>query len=119
MAPETYYYIFSNIAVMAILLHTSNMIFFKIKHKTLIGNKYEPSTPQYKKLLSYSSPKALALAGIAGLLFIGNLIYDIHRILNLGNPEYAHFILPFAPLVIAAITVGAIIQSRSMFGKKD
>lgn len=118
MAPKTYYYFFSVIAVVAILLHAVNMVFFRLKHKTLIGNQYEPNTPEYKKMLRYSSARSLAVVGIVELLFVANLVYDIHRILGLGKPDYAHFILPFAPIITIASMLCMMYQARNMFGKK-
>jgi hypothetical protein len=116
MAPETYYYFFSVIAVISVPIHISNMVFFRVKHKTLIGNQYEPSTPEYKKMLRYSSASALTIAGIVELLFVANLTYDIHRILSLGKPDYAHFILPFAPIITIASMLCMMYQARNMFG---
>ncbi len=118
MAPETYYYFFSLIAVIAVLTHVSNMLFFRAKNKTIFGQKYKIGSVEYLRLKKYSSTPYLTFACLLELLFATNLVYDIHRILNLGKPEYAHFILIFAPVVTILSFIALLFYAYNMFYKK-
>lgn len=121
MAPETYYFFFSITAVFVIGLFITNIIYFRAKDKTLIGNSYKPGTIEYEKLHRYSSNRSVIIASILAIFCIANLIFDVYRLLHLENQGYARFILIFAPALVVVITiiVAVNIHSRLGNGKYD
>jgi hypothetical protein len=116
MAPETYYFFFSIIAVAVACLYTTNLIYVRTKGKTLIGNNYKPGTIEYGKLRKYSSNHRLTISAVIALICIANLIFDIYRLLHLDNQEYARFILVFAPILIALIAAAVAVKMNRQFG---
>ncbi len=117
MAPETYYFFLSIIAVFAACLYVIHAAYYRVKGKTLIGNAYKPGTIEYERLRRFSSNRSLVIGGIVVILSAGNLFFDVYRLLHLSNQEYAHFMLIFAPVSITVIGVAVIIKIRSQFGK--
>ena len=107
MAGETYYYLFSTIVVAGSLFWTVHMIYFKRKHRTLLGRSYKVGTPERKKLDQYSSPLGITIAAIITLTFLANLVYSAARVARLGTAD-ARFMLVFGPVFVVFIFVCGI-----------
>lgn len=117
MASETYYFFFSIVLVVAITIHLCNMAYFRIKGQTIIGNRYRPDTPEYQALTKFASRRNLVLAIIIALVLIGNLIFDVHRLLLMQNHSYAYGILIYAPVSCVVLSVILVFYARSRFGQ--
>jgi glucan phosphoethanolaminetransferase (alkaline phosphatase superfamily) len=117
MAPETYYLIFSITAVFAACLYITNMVYFRIKGKTLIGNSYKPGTAEYEKLHKYSSNRSLAIVSVVALLCIANLTFDIVRLLHSADQIRARGLLVLAPVLVVVFAVMAIVKVYNQLGK--
>ncbi len=117
MAPETYYFIFSILAVLVPGAYLTNMTYYRIKGKNLIGRKFKPGTVDYELMQKHSNNLGLAILGVVNLLGVANLIFDIYRLLHLANQEYARFALVFTPAFVVLITVAVVIKISKQFGK--
>ena len=116
MAPETYYFFFSILAALTPSIYTANMVYYRLKGKNIIGRKYKPGTADYEIMHKQSSNRGLAILGTITLAGFVNLGYNIYRLLNLPDQDYAHFILWFAPLFIAVITIPVVIMINRQYG---
>ncbi len=117
MAPITYYYLFSIIAVFAGGLYITNAVHYRLKGKTLIGNSYKAGTIEYKKLQQFSSNRNLAIVVAITLLSIVNLLFDIYRLMNFANQEYAQFMFILGPVTVIVIGIIVTIKIYGQFGK--
>lgn len=116
MAPETYYFFFSILAAFAPAVFMTNMAYYRLKGKNLIGKSFKPGTIEHDSMLKYSSNRSLAILGAISLLGIANLVYNITRLLHLQNQEYVRFILVFAPVFVILITIAVSIKIYRQFG---
>jgi hypothetical protein len=94
----------------------TNVVHYRIKGRTLVGNSYKPNTIEYNNLRKYTSNRSLAIGGIVTLLSIANLVFEIYKLLHLENQEYTRFALIFTPLFVLLITVAVIIKIYKQFG---
>jgi len=118
MAPESYYFFFSIIAVLSTALFIANTLWFKFKGQTLIGTRYDPKSLEYKRFTKFSKTSTLVGATVALIIFIANLIFDIHRLIHLQDRSYVHFILVFAPVTSVLGLIAAIIYVAYTYGDK-
>lgn len=116
MAPESYYFIFSILVVFAACLYMTNVVFYRVRGKTLMGNSYKPNTIEYDNLRKYSSNRNLAIGSVVTLLGIANLVFDVYRLIHLENQEYARFALIFTPFFLAVISIAVIVKIYKQFG---
>lgn len=93
MAGESYYFLFSLILVLGVLLILVNLLLIRTKGKTTFGIAHEPGTPEYRKGIEFASTRNIAIATIIALILIANLTYDVNRLLHLDG--YPRGILPY------------------------
>lgn len=115
MAGESYYFVFSALAVALMLLHFINVAFYKRTNKTLFGEKVTPDKLGYKKYKNFISVRGITIATIVGVLFVVNLVYAINIVLSLNDPDYARFMLFYIPVAITAffIVMINVVQIKS------
>lgn len=89
MHDETYYYIFSLLAVILCLTHLVNIYLFRTRSLSIMGMKYKPGTKPYEKMLKFSSPKGIIIAALVTALVVCLFVYDIFRVLSFNNPKFA------------------------------
>ncbi len=90
----------------------ANMICIRLTNRSIIGEENDPKRPGYKKMQIFLSLRGLVVATFIGIVIVVNLIYDVHRILHLGNPEYAHGMLTFAPLLMGGFFIFMVATMR-------
>lgn len=113
MAGETYYYFFSIIVVLTILFYLYMVGYYRLKNKTILGQKLKPGSPEYERLKKRSSNSGLVIAILLELVFCANLAFSMSRIMRLNTPD-ADFILVFAPIFsIVLYIIGAIVLKRT------
>ena len=116
MAAETYYFLFSNIAAMMGLVFIAKFISIRIRYNEF-ARKYKVGTAERARLDRFSSTRFIAgTAGIT-LLFMGNLAFDVHRLLHFADKSYAHGVLIFVPISCVVLFIIAYIYIYNMFGK--
>ena len=118
MAPETYYFFFSIIVALTSVLFMLIMSYYRLKGKTILGDLYKKGSVEDNYMRKYSSNRSLTIGGVITLLGIANLVYDIYRILHLGNQEYAVFIFVFAPVFLAIIAIPVGYSIYRQYGKQ-
>lgn len=113
MAGETYYFAFSLIAIIGMVLHIINLTYFKLKGKTILGEEFKPGTDGYKKFKHLTSVQGVTITALIGVILVVNMAYCIYRILHLDNPEYARFILYFSiGLVLFTVVMFAVMRDK-------
>lgn len=108
MAPYTYYFLFSLIGSLVVVIAVLNAKFAMSRGKSLVGEKLTPDAIGYRKIKWLASRQGLAAALLVELIFVANLVYAIHLILNLGNRGYATGMFIFGPIAIVVIFIGAL-----------
>jgi hypothetical protein len=116
MAPETYYFFFSILAVIAPGAYVANMAYYRVKGKNLVGLKFKPGTADYELMRKHSSNRGLVILGVVTLVGIVNLILDIYRLLHLPNQGDVLFLLIFAPSLVIVIAVAVTAKIYRQFG---
>src|SRR6266540_758184 len=116
MAPDTYYFFFSIILVLGVILHIANMVYFRVKGKTIVGNRYRPGTPEHATLKRYSSNRYLTIVLMLAMLLVANLALDVNRLLHLSNREYARGILIYAPVSCVLLAVLVLVSAYKKYG---
>lgn len=100
------------------MLQIVNVLFFRLKGRTLIGNRYRPGTREQERLKRFASTRNLSISVVATLLFIANLGFDIHRLLHFRDSSYAQAVLIYAPVSCILLFLGAIYSTYNKFGIK-
>jgi len=116
MAPETYYFLFSILAAFGPGLYITNMIYYRLKRKNLIGNSYKSGTVDYELMQKHSSNRGLVILGVITLLGVANLVFDIHRLMSLPNQDDVRFLLIFAPIFVIVIAIAVTVKIYRKFG---
>jgi small-conductance mechanosensitive channel len=117
MASDTYYYFFSIILVLVMITHISNVTYFRIKNRTIIGNSYKPKSPEEQTLRRFSSISSLTVASVMLLIFIANLVFDVNHLIHLQNQSYARGLLVYAPIACLALFVLLFVYVINTFGR--
>lgn len=117
MAPESYYFLFSIIAVFVVVMYLINAVYYRLKKKTFFGRSFKPGTTDYRLMQRYTNNRKLIIVGVLALLCVTNLVFDIYRLLQLPNQDDVRFLLIFSSVFIALITVAVIIKINQQFGK--
>lgn len=112
MAPESYYFVVSIIAVDLLLLHVINLLYLKATGKTIMGEKVTVKSIGYKKYQNFKSPRGIAVTVVVAIAVVSNFIYDVHRLLNLDKPDYARTMITYAPIVLTVFLVVMIVTTR-------
>lgn len=115
MAAEAYYFAFSIIFVLGLILYIGNMVYLRAKGKTIFGQEYKPGTPEYKRVIRIASNRNLTLAAMLTLAFAANLANSISRIVRLDATDKS-FIFIFIPTFIVLISVIMFFKMRSTYG---
>ena len=115
MAGEAYYYLFSNAMVIIILFYLYMVGYYRLKNKTILGQKFEQASPEYIRLKRLGGNYGLTVTILLGLAFCANLAFAASKILRLNTPD-ADFILVFAPLFSVVLYVIAIVTILKKFG---
>lgn len=97
MAPYTYYYLFSVLAVLGIAFYIVNLVYLRTRGRTTFGLAYRPGTLEYARGLKLASNRNLAISALIALLFVVNLIYCIVIIVRLHTSD-ARWLLVFGPI---------------------
>ncbi len=119
MGPVTYYLFFSIIAVLMTGLYVANASYYRLKGKTMVGEKYEPGTPSYKALEKNTSTPKIVTGSVLFPLFVINLIYIVHRIIAKYDSSYSLTVLIYAPLFMLLITFIVGFKAYNNFNKKN
>lgn len=80
MQEKTLYYFFSLSIVLLITLYISNAIWYRLKGRTLLGERYKVGTIEYRRLNKASNNKVLAIASFILLCFLINLVYAVRMV---------------------------------------
>jgi hypothetical protein len=118
MFSGTLYFFFSIILLLGLMLHLTNMIFFRKKGQTLI-RQYDKRSPEYHRLKELADNHHLAASALAGILLIANNIFAVSLILSSKDQSYRGFILIFAPIACLALFAAAIIIAKNKYGNKS
>lgn len=116
MALQTYYFLFSLIFVLITLLHIVNMLFFKVKGVTLIGNNYKAGTLERRRLEVASSSKWLKVAISIATVFEVNFVFCVWLLWQKGNHSSVKFLYIFGPLLVLFIASISFFYTRASFG---
>ena len=111
MAPYTYYYLFSLIAVAGIVLWFANLLYLRTKGGTTFGIHVKLGSPEYKRAAKLASNRNIATASILGLVFLASLIDSMNRLVRLGTQD-ARSILIFAPIAVVVMFFAMILVVR-------
>lgn len=103
------------------ITHIANILYVRARHKTILGEDVTTKVPGYVKFKKMSTPLGLTVAVVVAIGCIANLVYDINRILGLGNPDHAHGMLTYAPIIVTAffITMLFVMRSKLRSDKQD
>jgi len=113
MAGESYYFLFSVVAVLITILHIFNVLYFKAKGKSILGEDIIQGAPGCGKFKKLSSNRAIIVAATILLVFIANLVYDVGRLLDLDNQEYARGMLTFGPAAVILFFIVMLLVMRN------
>lgn len=105
MAGETYYFFFSMIAVIGMALYLINLLRLRARGKTTFGFGFKAGTPEYERVIKLASNRNIAITIVVTVIFIANFIYDVNRLLNFKDREYAHGLLLYAPIATILFSV--------------
>ena len=117
MASETLYFVLSFALVIGWVLHLINLRHVKLYGKNVYGQTYTSGSIEHRTFKKLMSAKALAITGLIGLALVANLAYDVYRILHLGKPAYAQFILIYFSLGMILFSVIMFIIVRDKMAK--
>lgn len=78
MAPGSYYFIFSVLAVLICLTHIFNVIYFKKTGRNIMGDTAKPNDIGYKKYQRFASKQGLVIATILLFILSAHLIFAVH-----------------------------------------
>jgi hypothetical protein len=105
MTGEIFYYCFSLILVIGILSWLINLILLRTNGKTTFGLSYKPGTPEHKRVVQLASPRIIGISTVIALAFIANLIYDIRRLLNLEDHDFAQALLLYGTVFVVVLSI--------------
>jgi len=111
MAGETYYFLFSLILVLGILLHGINLIYLRLRGKTTFGQAFKRGSPEYDRIIKLATNGKIAIVALILLVFIANFAYSVVRITRLDTPD-ANFLLVAAPIFALVFLAGMVIIGR-------
>jgi len=115
MSGETYYYFLSIALVLSVLLHIINALFFRVRGKTIFGQKYRSGTADHQRLSKFSSTRNLMIACAIASLLIVNLGYEMYKIGNIGTAS-SNFLLVSAPAASVLLFVVLAFVMRNWLG---
>jgi cobalamin synthase len=118
MAPYTYYYSLSTIAVLGIAYFIMNLIYLRARGRTTFGLAYKPESPEYKRGQKIASNRNLIIAAIVAFVFIANLINSIVRVVHLGT-QNARLLLVVIPVVLVIFFAYMNQRAVKQFGNYD
>jgi len=111
MASESYYFLFSIIAIFIVGLYLINAVYYRLKKKTLFGESFKPGTTDYRLMQKYTSNRRLIISGTIGLVCIINPIF-VYGLLQLPNLDGVYILLIYTPILITALGVVLIAKMR-------
>jgi hypothetical protein len=113
MAGEIVYYCFSITFVLGMLSWLINLILLRINGKTTYGIAYKVGTTDHRRIVSHlANPGTIAISALLALVLTLNLIYDITRILDFKDQEFAHALLLYGTIFVLAMWVILIPTAR-------
>jgi hypothetical protein len=113
MAGEIVYYCFSITFVLGMLSWLINLVLLRINGKTTYGIAYKVGTSDHKRIVSHlTNPGTIAISTVLTLALILNLIYDITRVLDFKDQEFARALLLYGTIFVLAIWVILIPTAR-------
>ncbi len=98
MAPITYYYFFSIISLLGIGTWLVNLIYMKLRNRTIFGRVYTVGTPVYKRVMKVASGRNILIISAITLLVLINLVWSVVMVLKVNTSD-AHLLLVIAPIV--------------------
>jgi ABC-type transport system involved in Fe-S cluster assembly fused permease/ATPase subunit len=116
MAPYTYYYFFSIILFLSAAFHMSNMVCFRTRGRTLLGQKYDRNTDPYNRLKKLSGTRSIAIVVALLVLLLVNLIVAIRVVAHLHTTD-SNFVLVFAPIATVALFGFTLYWTASQFDR--
>lgn len=115
MAPITYYYLFSIIALLCIGTWLINLIYMRIKSRTIIGRSYKAGTAVYERVMKVASIRNIFITTAITLFALANLLLSVVTVLQV-NTEDARLLLVAAPVISLIIWVGIMVKARKDYG---
>jgi len=91
---------FMTILVLTLLFYSVGVVYFRLTGRTIIGLKFDPGTPEYKRLKRLSSTPGLVLAMLLTLTFASSLAAEIHRLMYL-RASGRYFLAALLPVIFA------------------
>lgn len=112
MAGDFYYYLFSLVFVLGVLLYLVNLLLIRMKGKTTFGIATKRGTKEYENGVKFASNTNIGTTVILALVLIANLIYEVNRLLHHDNREDAQGILVLGTVFIVVMTIVMIPFAR-------
>lgn len=122
MAPETYYYLLSLIFALTSIMWTVNIILIRTRGSTTFGISYKPGTQEYRNGVKSANNSRIAISTVISVAVIANLLYDVNRLLNFKDHEYAHGLLLYGTIgtfVLFALLIPVGIRQAKIIAGLD
>jgi hypothetical protein len=114
VAGEIVYYCFSLIFVFGMLTWLISLVLLRINGKSLAGLSYKLGTPEHRRVVSQlANLKTITVSGAITLVFIINLVYDITRLLDFRDQEFAHALLIYGTVFTVVMWIILIPATRN------
>lgn len=116
MTSSTYYFMFSLVLVLSGAFCLLNLLLLR-KGKTIFGITVKPGTLAFRRGTKLASKRNIAIIATLTVVFIGNLIYSINRLLNAEgySPGLLLFLASFIVLIGAVIFPFMRKQARDIY----
>lgn len=114
MAPISYYYLISTILAMGSLLWLINLLYLKIKGRTIYGQVYVLGSSEYKRVVTLASTRSLIITVVITLTLLANLIWSIWIVWRLNTSD-AYFAIIFIPIAVASALAFGINKMRKEY----
>ncbi len=115
MAPVTYYYFFSIISLLGISSWLINLIYMRLRNRTIFGRVYTVGTPVYKRVMKVASGSNVLITSVITLLALLNLVWSVVMVLRVNTSD-ARLLLVIAPIVSLIGWVFMMIKLPRQYG---
>lgn len=116
MAGETYYFLFSIIAVLGITFFLANLLLIRFKGKTTFGISLRPGTEEYTNGIRFARNRNIVIATAIALAVYANMAYEIIRLIHFENQDYARGLLTYSPLITLGLILFMVYIGRKQTG---
>ena len=114
MAPVSYYYLLSLILTVGSMLWLVNILYIKLKGKTLFGKISAEGTVEHDRLLTLASTKRILVTAVASTTLLANQAISVYVVLNQVHPD-KYILLISMPIVVAVVYILGVMKLRKDF----